>query len=86
MRWLWQGPWHHGVSRLCSLDSCSAPGEERAICRMLEAGACGATTHLNALCGSDGGCRVPRGRRVADCHLGSEMVPPKRTRCLGLHR
>ncbi|KAL0586292.1 hypothetical protein AAY473_040347 [Plecturocebus cupreus] len=40
--------------------SCSVPGEERAICRMLEAGACGATAHLNALGGSDGGCRVPR--------------------------
>ncbi|KAL0616020.1 hypothetical protein AAY473_012865 [Plecturocebus cupreus] len=39
--------------------SCSVPGEERAICRMLEAGACGATAHHNALCGSDGDCRVP---------------------------
>ncbi|KAL0585941.1 hypothetical protein AAY473_040371 [Plecturocebus cupreus] len=39
--------------------SCSVPGEERAICRMLEAGACGATANLNALDGSEGGCRVP---------------------------
>ncbi|KAL0586294.1 hypothetical protein AAY473_040349 [Plecturocebus cupreus] len=46
------------VSVVCP-PSCSVPGEERAICRMLEAGACGATAHLNALGGSDGGCRVP---------------------------
>ncbi|KAL0585822.1 hypothetical protein AAY473_040401 [Plecturocebus cupreus] len=39
--------------------SCSVPGEERAICRMLEGGARGATARLNALGGSDGGCRVP---------------------------
>ncbi|KAL0586289.1 hypothetical protein AAY473_040344 [Plecturocebus cupreus] len=38
--------------------SCSVPGEERAICRMLEAGTCGATAHLNELGVSDGGCRV----------------------------
>ncbi|KAL0586423.1 hypothetical protein AAY473_040332 [Plecturocebus cupreus] len=46
------------VSVVCP-PSCSIPGEEKAICRMLEGGACGTTAHLNALGGSDGGCRVP---------------------------
>ncbi|XP_078200062.1 uncharacterized protein LOC144578489 isoform X2 [Callithrix jacchus] len=39
--------------------SCSMPGEGRAICCMLEAGACGTTARLAAVGGSDGDCRVP---------------------------
>ncbi|XP_064227414.1 uncharacterized protein LOC135272753 [Aotus nancymaae] len=39
--------------------NCSMPGEGRAVCYMLEAGACGTTARLTVVGGSDRDCRAP---------------------------
>ncbi|XP_078200061.1 uncharacterized protein LOC144578489 isoform X1 [Callithrix jacchus] len=49
--------------------SCSMPGEGRAICCMLEAGACGTTARLAAVGGSDGDCRVPERSEKVQEHI-----------------